>query len=319
METRRKQSDPSPCRQGTTATETAEWQTGTVSKLDQFTASRPRLLGLAYRLLGEMAEAEDAVQDAYLRWAKSDGVEVPEAWLTKVVTNLCLTRLTSARARREKYIGSWLPEPVVIEDGALGPLDQVEQRETLSYGFLLLLERLTPPERATFVLREAFGHSHREIADFLDIDEPHARQLYHRARRHAEEPRKRFNVLSEQVEEFLSRFTAATTEGDLAGLEQLLTADVTLWGDGGGKAAAALRPVIGRDKVMRYLKGLTRQQRLAAITFELGTANGSPAMLAFEEGHLTGVIMLEFTDDRISALHATLNPEKLAFISAQLM
>ena len=145
-------------------------------RLALFEASRPRLFGLAYRMLGEAAEAEDVVQDACLRWAKSDDVAVPEAWLTKVVTNLCLNRLTTARARRETYIGPWLPEPVGTANGELGPLDTVERKDSVSFGVLVMLERLTPPERAVFILREAFGYTHREIAELLSIDERQLRE-----------------------------------------------------------------------------------------------------------------------------------------------
>ncbi|MEO3930132.1 sigma-70 family RNA polymerase sigma factor [Micromonosporaceae bacterium B7E4] len=145
----------------------------TQERLERFEANRRRLFGVAYRLLGEASEAEDVVQDAYLRWERSDSVVSPEAWLTRVVTNLCLDRLTSARAQRERYVGPWLPEPVLTGGGALDPLETVEQRELLSLGMLVLLERLTPPERAVFVLREAFGHGHREIAEILEVNEPH--------------------------------------------------------------------------------------------------------------------------------------------------
>lgn len=152
------------------------------------------MFSLAYRMLGEDAEAEDVVQDAYLRWQRSEGVVEPVAWLTKVVFNLYLNRLTSARARREAHVGPWLPEPVLSADGALGPLDTVEQRESLSFGMLVLLQRLIPPERAVFVLREAFGHTHREIGAMCEFEEPHVRQLYPRVRRHVGEPRRRFTA-----------------------------------------------------------------------------------------------------------------------------
>ncbi|NIH84480.1 sigma-70 family RNA polymerase sigma factor [Amycolatopsis granulosa] len=187
--------------------------------LARFEAGRPRLFGLAYRLLGEAAEAEDVVQEAYLRWHAATGVEVPEAWLSKVVTNLCLNRLTSARARREVYLGPWLPEPVFTDRG---PLEIAEQRDSLSLGLLVLLERLTPPERATFVLREAFGHSHREIGEVLDLDEAHVRQLYRRARQHVARGRTRFTATAEQRRALVEQFLAATVAGDVAGLERLL-------------------------------------------------------------------------------------------------
>jgi RNA polymerase sigma factor (sigma-70 family) len=183
-----------------------------------FEASRQRLFGLAYRLLGEATEAEDVVQDAYLRWMNSHDVAVPEAWLTTVVTNLCLNRLTSARARRESYVGPWLPQPVVTADGALGPLETVELRDSVSLGVLVLLERLTPAERAVFVLREAFGHSHREIAAILAMEEAHSRQLYRRARDHVGNPRKRFDADQRDRDRILQSLLAASADGDVARL-----------------------------------------------------------------------------------------------------
>jgi RNA polymerase sigma-70 factor (ECF subfamily) len=158
-----------------------------------------------------------------------------------VVTNLCLDRLTSARAQRQRYVGTWLPEPVFTDGGVLGPLETVEQRESVSLGMLVLLERLTPPERAAFVLREAFGHSHREIAEILELDEAHVRQLYRRARTHVGAARKRFDATPEQRRKLLERFLAATLDGDVQELERLLANDVVAWADGGGKAPATRR------------------------------------------------------------------------------
>ncbi|GGS67730.1 sigma-70 family RNA polymerase sigma factor [Streptomyces violaceus] len=172
----------------------------TTTIADEFEVHRPRLFSLAYRLLGSAEEAEDAVQDAYLRYSGADraGIEHPAAWLAKVVTNLCLNRLTSARARRERYVGTWLPEPVVTGNGALGPLESAEQRDAVSMAMLVLLERLTPTERAVYVLREAFGYGHREIAGVLDLSEANCRQVYRRAVRRVGEPQARFEPASEQ-------------------------------------------------------------------------------------------------------------------------
>jgi RNA polymerase sigma factor (sigma-70 family) len=211
---------PEKCEPGHTSPSPAvrgrEPVTGmTQERLERFEANRRRLFGVAYRLLGEASGAEDVVQDAYLRWERSDTAVSPEAWLTKVVTNLCLDRLTSARAQRERYVGTWLPEPVVTGGGALDPLETVEQRESLSLGMLVLLERLTPPERAVFVLRQAFGHSHREVAEILEVNEPHARQLYRRAQQHVAAARKRFTAPPGQRRELLERFLEATLAGDV--------------------------------------------------------------------------------------------------------
>lgn len=286
-------------------------------KLTRFQAARGRLFGLAYRMLGEASEAEDVVQDAYLRWARSESVEVPEAWLTKVVTNLCLNRLTSARARREHYVGPWLPEPVFTPDGQLGPLETVEQRDSLSLGVLVLLERLTPPERAVFVLREAFDYSHREIAEILDVEESHARQLYRRAREHVGEPRKRFTASVAQRTKIVERFLAATMKGDVASLERMLAEDVVSWADGGGKATASRRPVVGRANVTRLFSGLPRLPRTAQARLSIELVNGDPAVAVYESGVLTYLVVPEVADDRIVAFRTIANPDKLAFAARQ--
>jgi RNA polymerase sigma factor (sigma-70 family) len=286
-------------------------------RLEQFEASRQRLFGLAYRLLGEATEAEDVVQDAYLRWMNSHDVEVPEAWLRTVVTNLCLNRLTSARARRESYVGPWLPEPVVTGDGALGPLETVEQRESVSLGVLVLLERLTPAERAVFVLREAFGHSHREIAKALAVTEANSRQLYRRARDHVGEPRRRFAADHRDRERILGRLFAASADGDVAGLERLLAEDVVAWADGGG-VAAARRPVVGRDKVVRYLLGLGRRPEVARLRMTVAEVNGELATVHYEGDQLRAILVPEVVGGVITALRLVVNPDKLAFAARQL-
>jgi RNA polymerase sigma-70 factor (ECF subfamily) len=290
----------------------------TQERLERFEANRRRLFGLAYRLLGEASEAEDVVQDAYLRWERSDTAVSPEAWLTKVVTNLCLNRLTSARAQRDRYVGTWLPEPVFTDRGVLGPLETVEQRESLSLGMLVLLERLTPPERAAFVLREAFGHSHREIAAILELDEAHVRQLYRRARMHVGAARKRFDATPEQRRKLVERFLAATLGGDVQELERLLAKDVVAWADGGGKAPATRQPVVGRDSLLRYLVIMAEHPQWARVTSAtVGTVNTEPAIVLELEGRLVAVMVPEFDGDRIAALHAVSNPDKLAFLARQ--
>jgi RNA polymerase sigma-70 factor (TIGR02957 family) len=288
----------------------------TQDRLQRFEANRRRLFGVAYRLLGEASEAEDVVQDAYIRWERSDTAVSPEAWLTKVVTNLCLDRLTSARARRERYIGPWLPEPIVA-DASLGPLETVEQWESLSLGMLVLLERLTPPERAVFVLREAFGHSHREVAEILETNEPNIRQLYRRAQQHVAAARKRFTAPPEQRQKLLERFLAATLDGDVPALEGMLAEDVVAWADGGGKAQASRRPLFGREEVLRNLLALAKFAQRIRLTPDM--VNGEPAVVVYLDGKLAGVTVPEFAGDRIVAIRTVANPDKLTFYAKQKM
>ena len=286
------------------------------NRTDAFEANRSRLFGLAYRLLGETGEAEDVLQDAYLRWSGSPEPHSPAAWLTKVVTNLCLNRLTSARARREHYAGPWLPEPVLTEDGVLGPLDTVVQRESVSLGMLMLLERLSPAERAVFVLRSAFDHGHGEIAEILDISEANSRQLYRRARAHLDD-QPRFEVDRERQRQLVDRFLAAALHGDVAGLARLLADDVTAWADGGGQTQAARRPITGLDQVGRDLAALGHHPEAAGIEVRPAEVNGAPAVLLLDRGQLRGVVVPAFVDGRIAAVHTVVNPAKLVFAAKQ--
>ncbi|MBO0874082.1 MAG: RNA polymerase sigma-70 factor [Pseudonocardia sp.] len=287
-------------------------------EVDLFEANRPRLFGLAYRMLGEAAEAEDVVQDAYLRWAGRDAdVRAPRAWLVKVVTNLCLTRLTSARSRRELYVGPWLPEPVLTADGALGPLETVEQRESVSLGLLVLLERLTPPERAVFVLRAAFEYGHGQIADVLDIEEAHCRQLYRRARQHLDDHRTRFEMDDGRQRELVQRFFTAALDGDLAGLERLLADDVVAWADGGGTVSAARRPILGNHKVARYLVGLASHPLAAGVEVAVAEVNAAPGLTIHDGGRLVAIIVPHTDGVRVSAVRTIANPDKLTFAVAQ--
>lgn len=286
---------------------------------EEFELHRPRLFGLAYRMLGSAEEAEDTVQDAYLRFSGTDraGIEHPAAWLAKVVTNLCLTRLTSARARRERYVGPWLPEPVVTSDGTLGPLESAEQREAVSMALLVLLERLTPTERAVYVLREAFGYGHREIAGVLDVTEANCRQLYRRAVRRVGEERSRFEPVPERQAELVASFLAAARDGDLAGLEKLLTADVTWSSDGGGKVSAARRPVEGRERVARLAVG-GAERFAAGLRYTPAEINGEYGLAAWAGDVLAGVVAFEVRDGLIAHLRVVVNPDKLDFVRRQL-
>ncbi|MFF7189189.1 RNA polymerase sigma-70 factor [Streptomyces sp. NPDC008222] len=286
---------------------------------DEFEIHRSRLFGLAYRMLGSAEEAEDTVQDAYLRWSSAgrQDVERPGAWLAKVVTNLCLTRLTSARARREVYPGPWLPEPVVTSDGTLGPLESAEQRDAVSYALLVLLERLTPAERAVYVLREAFAYGYREIAEVLDLGEANCRQLYRRATQRLSAEGTRFEAEPERQARLVESFLTAARDGDVAELEQLLAADVTWWGDGGGKVSAARRPVEGRERVLRFVAiGFRRFVAHLGLTVE--EVNGAPGLVARDGDRIVAVLAFEVRAGLVTQMRSVVNPDKLAFVERQL-
>lgn len=291
----------------------------TVDDVDRFEAFRPRLEAVAYRLLGSASEAEDAVQETFLRWQAADvgRVEVPEAWLTKVLTNQCLNQLTSARARRETYVGRWLPEPLLAGDPMLGPADTAEQRESVSYAVLVLLERLSPNERAVYVLREAFDYPHREIAEILDITEAASQQILHRARKHVAAGRTRTGIDGAAARRIVEEFLAAATSGRTEPLVRLLTEDAVSIGDGGGKVPARARAVEGALAVAKFLRGLFRpskaKQAYAGGSPEVhaATANGDPALVAVVDGRVVGVMCLEVTPEGIAACRSQVNPDKL--------
>ncbi|GAA1118455.1 RNA polymerase sigma-70 factor [Kribbella jejuensis] len=281
----------------------------------EFVQQRPRLFAIAYRMLGEASEAEDVLQDAYLRWSGRATVETPAAWLTTVVTNLCINRLTSARARRERYVGPWLPEPVATGND---PEGAVELKDTVSLGFLVLLEKLTPPERAVFVLREAFGYTHRDSAEVLGVDEAHARQLYHRALARIGDARRRFEARPADGTKLVESFIAATVDGDVQGLEAILTEDAAIWADGGGKAIAAREPIFGRGNAAHYLAGLAAGPRALTARLSVVEVNDAPAVLVHEAGELTAVLVPEIHGTTITTIRAILNPDKLAYLRSQL-
>jgi RNA polymerase sigma-70 factor (ECF subfamily) len=262
-------------------------------------------------MLGSVQEAEDVVQDAYLRWSKAPAIESPAGWLTKVVTNLCLNELGSARARREIYIGPWLPEPVLTGGDHA---QVVELRESVSMALLSLMERLTPAERAVFVLREAFGYEYGEIADILDLSsEANARQILSRARRHLSDV-PRFEVDKETQQRLVSRFLEAAAGGDVDGLASVLAAEVVAWSDGGGKVSAARRPIEGRDRVIRFVLGIAGKVGEVSVT----EVNGQPALISMVDGELQAVVVFDLVDGLITGLHTVLNPDKLVFAARQL-
>jgi RNA polymerase sigma-70 factor (TIGR02957 family) len=286
----------------------------------EFETHRPLLFGLAYRLLGSASEAEDAVQDTYLRLHGADrnAIRSLRAWLIRALTNLCLNELTSARVRRESYPGPWLPEAVFTADGALGPLETVEQRESVSIALLTVMERLTSAERAAFVLREAFAYSHSDIADILDTSEANARQLHRRARQRLEEPKPRFRPDPAHWRALVERFLDAARGGDVNGLAAMLADHVSSTADGGGQVGAARRIVTGRDRVARYLAGGFRRVVIdVRLDFD-AEVNGEQAVLAFVGPALAAVLFFDISDDRVAALRILANPDKLRFLGAQL-
>ncbi|MCC9307255.1 RNA polymerase sigma factor SigJ [Kitasatospora sp. RB6PN24] len=287
--------------------------------VERFEAFRPRLEAIAYRLLGSASEAEDAAQETFLRWQAADvqHIEVPEAWLTKVVTNVCLNQLTSARARRETYVGQWLPEPLLAGDPMLGPTDTVEQRESVSYAVLTLMERLSPNERAVYVLREAFDYPHREIAEILDITEAASQQLFHRAKKHVADGKVRTEIDTAAARRVVEEFLAAATSGRTEPLVRLLTADVVAIGDGGGKIPARAKAVEGALAVAKFMRGLfTPGPAKAAmlggsVEVHVTAVNREPVVVAVVEGRVVGVMFLEITAEGIAAFRNQVNPDKL--------
>ncbi|HVK24591.1 MAG TPA: RNA polymerase sigma-70 factor [Actinokineospora sp.] len=283
--------------------------------VDEFEAQRSRLFGIAYRMLGSAVAAEDVVQDAYLRWRQADRIANPSAWLATVVTNLCLTELTSARARRERYVGPWLPEPVATGDGALGPVDTVERRESVSFALLVVLEQLSPVERAVFVLREAFAYPHAEIAGVLGLTEANSRQIHHRARRRLDGHRPRASADRDHA--LVERFFGAAQLGDVAALEKLLADDVVSWADGGGKVNSARRPVVGANRVARYLVGITAKFA-AASQATVVEVNGDIGVLVWVEGVPSGLVVPQIDGGAVVALRIVANPDKLGYLVGQL-
>ncbi|MGW0827252.1 RNA polymerase sigma-70 factor [Streptomyces sp. NPDC002845] len=291
--------------------ETPESTGSATEQTEQFEAYRPLLLGLAYRLLGSMWDAEDVVQDAYLRWTGTDRTEIrePRAFLITVVSRLALDQLRSARVTREAYTGPWLPEPVATD--ALGPLDTAELRDTVAYATVHLMERLSPPERAVFVLREAFETPYDEIARILGTSAPNCRQLHHRAGRRLASGRDKFTLAEDEHAKLLTRFLQAAQSGDLTGLTDFLTEDVVAWNDGGGRVRAALRPIEGREHVVAFIAGLVARYPFGAS--RIVDANGQPALALSVDG-IDQIVTIAVHDGRIRGIYAVLNPDKLGHV-----
>jgi RNA polymerase sigma-70 factor (TIGR02957 family) len=280
---------------------------------------RPVSFAIAYRMLGSVSEAEDVVQEALLRLHQvlESGEEVgsPRAFVATVTTRLAIDELRSARVRRENYVGEWLPEPIVTDDPE-DPARQAEMADSLSMAMLVLLESLSPEQRAVLLLHDVFDYSYPEIAPIVGKNEDNVRQLATRARRHVEERRPRFQTTREQRDELASRFFAAAEEGDLGKLEALLAHDVVLTGDGGGKVPALARSLHGRNRVARTLLNWTRiAGRVPGSSLRPVEINGSPGALLLDgRDRLIGVWALEIADGQIQSIGSVVNPEKLAHL-----
>jgi RNA polymerase sigma-70 factor, ECF subfamily len=278
-----------------------------------FERHRGLLFSIAYRMLGSVADAEDTLQDAFIRWQAVSETDVrsPKAFLVTMVSRLCINHLQSARVQRETYVGEWLPEPLVTERGSdVSRVAEVD--ESVSMAMLLLLERLTPLERAVFLLGEVFDYTHAEIAAMLGQSEANCRQLLRRARQHVRLERSRFRGSARQHAELLERFSRAAGSGDMDGLLELLSSDVVLHTDGGGKATALPLPIYGADKVARAsVFGLSKLKTLQPLQ-RIVEVNGEPGIVSYVEGRPQSVFTIEAKDGRIRAIYIVTNPEKLS-------
>ena len=273
-----------------------------------FEALRPRLFGIAYRMLGTRAEAEDVVQEAWLRLERAGPVDSVDGFLVTAVTRLSIDHLRSARVRRERYVGPWLPEPLTTPEE--DPARQVERAEALSLALLRVLDRLDPVQRAVFLLREVFDYPYEDVARVVGRRVDHCRQLARRARERVREERPPVEADPAEHERLLERFVAAADAGDLAGLEALLAEDVVLLSDGGGKVPAALNPVRGRDRVARFMVGV-RKKATGDVSVRLARANGLPAALVYVDGRLGSLLALDVRDGRVATVFSVRNPDKL--------
>ncbi|MEV5462277.1 RNA polymerase sigma-70 factor [Streptomyces cellulosae] len=284
-----------------------------------FEEHRPVLMGIAYRMLCRVADAEDVVQDAWLRWSAADRTDVrePRGFLVRITTRLALDRLRRIKARGETYVGPWLPEPYVTDFGDTVPdtADQAVLAESVSLAVLVVMETLSPLERAVFVLREAFGHPYADIAAMLDRGEAAVRQLAARARRHVDERRPRYDVDPARRRDLTARFLDAAAGGDLAGLMELLAPDVRLVGDSGGKARAPLRVLEGADHVGRFFVGVAGKG-LPDVSVRMVELNGGPAVLVLSGGKPDTVVQIDADGGRIRTVYVVRNPDKLAALIA---
>ena len=283
--------------------------------MDTHEELRPYLFAIAYRMVGSVAEAEDIVQEAFLRYHEADAeADSPKAYLATVTTRLAIDQLRSARARREVYPGEWLPEPLVDDEA----VRHAETADSLSLAFLHLLERLSPVERAVFLLREVFDYPYDDVGQIVDKTPDNCRQILARAHRHVDEGRRRFDVSREERDEVARRFLGAWEEGDTAALVELLAADATVYGDGGGKAPAVPVPLVGAERVAKALIGWGRQAREHGLIHRPALVNGEQGLVFYEPGgRALWVAALEIADGVVVAVRSVLNPDKLAHVPSR--
>jgi RNA polymerase sigma-70 factor (ECF subfamily) len=295
-----------------------------MSPEDTFEQHRSLLFSIAYRMLGSAMEAEDMVQETYLRFMGVDpeSIRSPRSFLCTVITRLCLDYLKSAKTQREAYIGPWLPEPMLTE-GPLAPADEdtpdhlISRYEDISLAFLTVLESLSPVERAVFLLREVFDYDYDEIAAVVEKSPANCRQLYSRARQHIDDGKARFSPPPEKQERMLAQFFSAISSGDVNGLQSMLAQDAMLWSDGGGKIAAATRPLSGAETIARFMIGIN-QKAPDGVTRTFNQVNGAPAAVVWHEGQIRVVVTFSADDDHILALRLIGNPDKLRYLQRQL-
>jgi RNA polymerase sigma-70 factor (ECF subfamily) len=276
----------------------------------RFEELRPYLFAIAYRMLGSVGEAEDILQEAFLRWDRAgDDVDSPKAYLSKIVTRLCIDHLKSARVRREAYVGPWLPEPLVTETEP-DASERIEQAETMSMAFLVLLETLTPVERAVFLLREVFDYDYTDIAQVVGRSEDNCRQIAHRAKQHIAARRPRFSASPQKRREMTTRFLEACAMGDLEGLTTLLRDEIRLMSDGGGKVRAARRPIVGPDRVARFIFGVLKKAP-DDLAMRIVWVNGEPAVALYDGTAPYSLLTLEVGEDGVTGINIIANPDKL--------
>ena len=282
--------------------------------LAAFEEHKNLLLSIGYRMLGSRVEAEDMVQETFLRWkqASDSDIREPRAFLVTVITRLCINELQSARAKREQYFGQWLPEPLLTR--AADPVKIAGLDGSLSIAFLLLLERLTPTERAVFLLREVFDYEYAEIAAILGHSEANCRQILSRAKQHVTNDRPRFEASREHQEKLLQQFLETTAKGDLQGLVALLAEDVILYTDGGGKATAVPNPIYGAERVARFFLGAPEKFVPPEVVRQFAEINGHPGVIVYHEGQTFGVLTMDVSERRIRNIYIVRNPDKLAGI-----